>query len=382
MPLQIARVPMTRQHYRMDRRGQAIRILVMHATAGSHPGDYEWLRRGGSVQQPVSVHYYIAPDGAITQFVDDAHTAWHAGASAWRGLETPLGAGITTVNYCSLGIELSHANRADAPHRPEQIAAAIALARMLVGRYQIERANLVRHLDVAPGRKTDPAALDWTAFVAAVYAGGSRPCYTDDSPILAPAPAVHPERIAERIVPRAMAGSYTAADVLLIVSAYWRQASDLGIDPLVAIAQMCHETGYLTSFWSQRPQRNPAGIGVTGEVAGHPAEGYVYHPQHARWERGLSFASWIEASIPAHLGRLLAYALPADQATPAQRLAMDVALAYRPLPPACRGAAPTLRTLGAVHHPVPGCGWASPGATYGARIAAVANALLGGAPCP
>ena len=49
------------------------------------------------------------------------------------------------------------------------VAAAVALARHLVATYQIPRGNLVRHLDISPGRKTDPAGIDWASFVRAVY---------------------------------------------------------------------------------------------------------------------------------------------------------------------------------------------------------------------
>jgi hypothetical protein len=81
------------------------------------------------------------------------------------------------------------------------------------------------------------------------------------------------------------------------------------------------------------------------------------------WEKGLSFASWEEEAIPAHIGRMLAYALRDDQATPAQKAMIDKALAYRALPANLRGVAPTIVGFN-------GC-WAFPGTTYGQRILAV-----------
>lgn len=387
--LHINRVAMTRQHYTIGRAGQRIRVLVLHATAGSHPGDYEDLRRGGSTQRPVSAHYYIAPNGAITQFVNDTDTAWHAGASAWRGLETPVGEDITTLNYCSLGIELSHSNRPNVPHPPAQIAAAVALSRMLVSRYQIERANLVRHLDISPRRKTDPAALNWPAFVAAVYGPEPEPSpgtrYTDASELIGDPPNIRPDVVAIRIAARAIPGgsTYTAADIAHIVDAYWRIAAAGRVDPLLAVAQMVHETGWLTSFWCQRPRRNPAGIGVTGETrtdTPNDVTGWAYNDRLARWERGVSFASWAAHAIPAHIGRILAYALPPGVGSDAQRAMIEAALAVRSLPIACRGSAPTLRALGRAHNPAARaeCGWAVPGEQYGARIAAIATLLLEG----
>jgi hypothetical protein len=120
---------------------------------------------------------------------------------------------------------------------------------------------------------------------------------------------------------------------------------------------MLHETGNLTSWWSQRPRRNPVGIGVTG------APGV-----------GLSFPSWQNDAIPAHVGRLLAYALTDARATPQQAGLIATALHWRPLPARTRGSAPTLKPLGRVHNPS-GEGWASPGDQYGAKIAEIARAV-------
>ncbi|MFM8994676.1 MAG: glucosaminidase domain-containing protein, partial [Bacteroidota bacterium] len=80
------------------------------------------------------------------------------------------------------------------------------------------------------------------------------------------------------LAPRAAANGYGYADVLEIVSAYERVGNSVGVDWLLAIAQMAHETGYLTSFWSARPQRNPAGLGVDGSsTASDPGvAGWVY----------------------------------------------------------------------------------------------------------
>ena len=49
---------------------------------------------------------------------------------------------------------------------------------------------------------------------------------------------------------------------------------------------MAEETSHLTSFWSQRPRRNFAGIGVTGQPGA-----------------GLSFPD-LKTAVHAHTGRL------------------------------------------------------------------------------
>jgi hypothetical protein len=158
----IHRVEMTQPHYYIG--GNSRRMVVMHATAGSYPSDYEWLRHGGDPAAPVSTHYYISPSGEITQFVHDTDRAWHAGASSWivYGVQT------SHLNDHSIGIELSHPNTFT-PHDARQLDAAVWLVQKLVSEYGIPQSQLVRHSDIAPGRKSDPQGLDWDAFVSAVY---------------------------------------------------------------------------------------------------------------------------------------------------------------------------------------------------------------------
>lgn len=143
-----------------------VRMVVIHATAGRAPGDLSWLRRGGSPQRPVSVHFYIDKAGRIAQLVAERDIAWHAGRSRW----VVDGRTITDCNRVSIGIELENLNSGRDPYPEAQIAAARELTCDLVRRYQIPAAQLVRHLDIAPGRKTDPAGFPWDRFVAEVYA--------------------------------------------------------------------------------------------------------------------------------------------------------------------------------------------------------------------
>ena len=58
------------------------------------------------------------------------------------------------------------------------------------------------------------------------------------------------------------------------------------LDPLVAVAQMVLETGNLTSFWSQTPRRNPAGIGVTGEPGAGDSPSAAGRPRSGRTSDG------------------------------------------------------------------------------------------------
>lgn len=179
---------------------------------------------------------------------------------------------------------------------------------------------------------------------------------TEDSMILAP-PRCTQQQALNYMLARTHA-NYTSADIsLVILPAYFAVCTSVGVDPCAAIAQMIHETGNLSSDWDARPHRNPAGIGVTGEPG-----------------KGLSFANWSNESIPAHVGRLLAYALPKGSGTPAQQALIGTALAFRSLPDSLRGSAPTLAPLGAKRNPT-GQGWANPGDQYGAALARIMAAM-------
>ena len=145
------------------------------------------------------------------------------------------------------------------------------------------------------------------------------------SRVIAP-PRVSEGQVVRHLVPK-QNGGYSDAKVRWIVGRYFDVAPRVGVDPLVAIAQMDHETAHLSSYWSQTPRRNPAGIGVTGEPGA-----------------GESFPSWYD-SVDAHVGRLLAYALPKGAGTARQKRLIAVALSWRTLPDRYRGVAPTIYGL-------------------------------------
>jgi hypothetical protein len=168
--MQIEWLGMTTRHYQSGEIGR-IRMVVLHATAGRKPGDLNWLRKGGDPRRPVSVHYYIDKDGHIVQFVADENIAWHAGVSRW----VVDGREVNGCNAVSVGIELENLNTGRDPYPTEQYTAALWLTRRLVNKYHIPQEQLVRHLDIAPGRKTDPAGFPWERFVSEVYADRTAP---------------------------------------------------------------------------------------------------------------------------------------------------------------------------------------------------------------
>ena len=170
--------------------------------------------------------------------------------------------------------------------------------------------------------------------------------------------------------------SYTAFDVTAIVARYRELGASVEVDWFLALAQLAHETGNLTSWWSQRPRRNPAGIGVTGNsVSREMAASYPERYPDRTWtwgadgrrHEGASFLTWHDHAIPAHLGRLLAYARTDATASAEQRQLISEAMAVRPLPADYRGVAPMISGLDGR--------WAVPGVGYGARIVALAGRM-------
>lgn len=101
----------------------------------------------------VSAHYLITEEGEVIQLVREEQRAWHAGKSLWRG--------INDVNSASVGIELDHPGH-ELGYREfakAQIDALVPLLARIVKQYDIPRANVVAHSDVAPARKIDPGEL-------------------------------------------------------------------------------------------------------------------------------------------------------------------------------------------------------------------------------
>ncbi|WP_242678583.1 1,6-anhydro-N-acetylmuramyl-L-alanine amidase AmpD [Psychrobacter pygoscelis] len=101
----------------------------------------------------VSAHLFIQRDGNVTQFVNFADRAWHAGRSSY--LAQP------ECNDYTIGIELEGSDFqsfADAQYATlAQVIAAVYQA------YPKTRRHLTGHSDIAPGRKTDPGEFfEWT----------------------------------------------------------------------------------------------------------------------------------------------------------------------------------------------------------------------------
>ena len=134
-----------------DERKLPISMVVLHYTEMASADDA--LARLTDPEAKVSAHYLISEAGEVIRLVDEDKRAWHAGLSYWRG--------HPDVNSASIGIELDHPGHALGYREfsEAQFAALVPLLARIVHVYDVPRANVVGHSDVAPARKIDPGEL-------------------------------------------------------------------------------------------------------------------------------------------------------------------------------------------------------------------------------
>ncbi len=134
-------------------------ILLLHYTGVATAAKaIEWLSRAES---RVSCHYVVDEMGRITQMVEEAARAWHAGEACW--------AGETDINSVSIGVEIQNPGHEQGyPDFPEaQLDAVEALSRDIVSRHSIQPERVLAHSDVAPRRKIDPGEkFPWARLAA------------------------------------------------------------------------------------------------------------------------------------------------------------------------------------------------------------------------
>jgi hypothetical protein len=171
----ITPVEMTRPNF-VATDGRAIRLIVIRATTGADPGDYNILRAGGISTHIVSDHYYIDKSGNITQFVQDKDIAFHAGACNWvvDGEQivdkkiTINNQEVTVCNALSIAITLSNRNNGEDPYTALQYDALLTVTRFLVTKYDIPQSQLVRSSDISPKEPLN-GFPQWSRFVGQVY---------------------------------------------------------------------------------------------------------------------------------------------------------------------------------------------------------------------
>jgi len=133
-----------------------IDVVIVHSVFNASGGDiYDIdLIINQFSRYHVSSHYVIGRDGIIYQLVKEKNVSFHAGQSS-------LPDGRKGANSSSIGIELMD-SVGDAPTEL-QIRSLTALVKDIESRYHIK--YVLRHSDIAPGRKTDPWNMNWEDFL-------------------------------------------------------------------------------------------------------------------------------------------------------------------------------------------------------------------------
>ena len=133
-----------------------IDVVIVHSVFNASGGDiYDIdLIINQFSRYHVSSHYVIGRDGIIYQLVKEKNVSFHAGQSS-------LPDGRKGANSSSIGIELMD-SVGDAPTEL-QIRSLTALVKDIESRYHIK--YVLRHSDIAPGRKTDTWNMNWEDFL-------------------------------------------------------------------------------------------------------------------------------------------------------------------------------------------------------------------------
>jgi hypothetical protein len=138
--------------YRTPSAPRGIDTIVLHSSYNAQGGDeYDLEKTIGQYETyGVGAHYIIDRKGVVYRLVDEANIAYHAGSSKMPD-------GRKNVNDFSIGVEII--GTLDSSYTDKQYAAVNALIASIKSRYKVK--SVVGHMDIAPGRKTDPWKFDW-----------------------------------------------------------------------------------------------------------------------------------------------------------------------------------------------------------------------------
>ncbi len=136
---------------------RTIEAIIIHSVFNKSGGDKYSVNRilKQFHQYRVSSHYLIARNGKILRLVKEKDVSFQAGKSC-------LPDGQTSVNQCSIGIELVTTDDISDKPTEKQIKSLTVLVKDIQRRHNIK--YVLRHSDIAPERKTDPWNMDWEEF--------------------------------------------------------------------------------------------------------------------------------------------------------------------------------------------------------------------------
>ena len=117
--------------------------ILLHHTAGAYAGSVAWCTNPAS---RVSYHCIVARDGRRTVLADPTQRTWHAGVSEWQGR--------SDCNSFMVGLAWEGNTNEDSLEEPA-LQSACEYLLPIIKEFEIPLWNIVRHADVAPGRKDD-----------------------------------------------------------------------------------------------------------------------------------------------------------------------------------------------------------------------------------
>lgn len=117
--------------------------IIVHGT-GTKPGTIQGVLNGLNKRLDyASCHYCVDVNGDIYKIGEDTDILWHAGTSKWGDK--------TDMNKYSIGIEVIGIDS----FTDEQRKSIKELVEALMLEHNIPKENVLRHAQIAPGRKTD-----------------------------------------------------------------------------------------------------------------------------------------------------------------------------------------------------------------------------------
>ena len=146
---------------------EAVRVIVIHATAGSSTAGAVSVMEEGRA----SFHWIVPGKdekehgGHVWATCPERRAAWHVRRSC---AHPEICAGATKLNRLSLGIEIVNRQNGEDPFSRRQLEATAEIVRYAAGKYP-KLVHVVSHARLAPDRRTDPGPnFPWAEFRAMV----------------------------------------------------------------------------------------------------------------------------------------------------------------------------------------------------------------------
>jgi N-acetyl-anhydromuramyl-L-alanine amidase AmpD len=130
--------------------------VVIHHTSGAYAGSVSWCLDPIS---KVSYHCIVARNGKRTVLATPSQRTWHAGVSSWQGRKD--------ANSFAIGLAWE-GDTYQVPLSDDAILSAVEYLLPLLDEYHIPLSNIIRHADIAPGRKDDCSPAAHAALIAAL----------------------------------------------------------------------------------------------------------------------------------------------------------------------------------------------------------------------